>query len=82
MGLNISSEGIKVDMEKVDLIVNLPLSIYVKDRRYFLGYAGFHRRFIKDFSKVAKTLSSLITKDMLLCISNECELTFMKHKED
>ena len=45
------------------MIENLPPLKCVKDIRSFLGHAGFYRRFIKDFSKIAKPLYKLLTKD-------------------
>ena len=38
----------------------------------FLGHAGFYRRFIKDFSKIAKPLSNLLNKDVLFVFNEEC----------
>ncbi|XP_073133574.1 uncharacterized protein [Henckelia pumila] len=57
--------GIEVDKAKVHVIQNLPPPTTVKGVRSFLGHAGFYRRFIKDFSKIAKPLSSLLMKDAL-----------------
>ena len=45
------------------MIANLPPSKCVKDIRSFLGHEGFYRRFIKDFSKIAKPLCKLLAKD-------------------
>ena len=63
LGHIISKKGIEVDKAKVELIVKLPSSMSVKGVRQFLGYAGFYRRFIKDFSKLAKPLCELLVKD-------------------
>ena len=38
----------------------------------FLGHAGFYRRFIKDFSKIAKPLSNLLNKDVMFMFNEEC----------
>ena len=52
--------GIEVDKAKIETIQKLPLPSNVKGIRRFLGHLGFYRRFIKDFSKIAKTLSNLL----------------------
>ena len=59
----ISKKGIEVAKAKADLIVKLPSPTIVKGVREFLGYAGFYRRFINDFSKLAKPLCELLVKD-------------------
>ena len=59
----ISEKGIKVDKAKIDLISKLPSPINIKTARQFLGHAGFYRRFIMDFSKIAKPLYKLLEKD-------------------
>ena len=60
LGHVISSRGIEVDKAKNELISKLPSPTNVKTVRQFLGHAGFHRRFIKDFSKIAKPLYKLL----------------------
>ena len=63
LGHKVSKMGIEVDKAKVDLISNLPVPSSVKQVRSFLGHAGFYRRFIMDFSEVARPLTNLLTKD-------------------
>jgi hypothetical protein len=62
LGHIISHHGIEVDKEKVDLISNLPPPRMVKDVCSFLGHVGFYRRFIQDFSKIARPLYKLLVK--------------------
>ena len=62
LGHIISSRGIEVDKEKIELISKIPSPKNVKTVRQFLGHAGFYRRFIKDFSKIAKPLHKLLEK--------------------
>ncbi|KAL5567330.1 hypothetical protein UlMin_030494 [Ulmus minor] len=57
LGHKVSRDGLEVDKAKVETIEKLPPPVSVKGIRSFLGHAGFYRRFIKDFSKVAKPLS-------------------------
>ena len=63
LGHIISNRGIEVDKAKIELISKLPSPTNVKTVRQFLGHAGFYRRFIKDFSKIAKPLYKLLEND-------------------
>ena len=58
LGHMISKRGIEVDKIKIEMIEKLSLPSLVKGIRSFMGHAGFYRRFIKDFSKIAKPLSN------------------------
>ena len=60
LGHKISARGIEVDIAKVEVIEKLPPPTFVKGIRSFLGHAGFYKRFIKEFSKIAKPLSNLL----------------------
>ena len=64
--------GIEVDKAKIDVIEKLPPPVNVKGVRSFLGHAGFYRRFIKDISKIAKPLSNLLNKDVVLAFDEDC----------
>ena len=68
----ISSRGIEVDKAKIELISKLPPPANIKTIRQFLGHAGFYRRFIKDFSKIAKPLYKLLEKDAKFVWEREC----------
>ena len=76
LGHKISVRGIEVDKAKIDVIEKLPSPMNVKGVRSFLGHAGFYRRFIKDFSKVAKPLSNLLNKDVAFVFNKECMEAF------
>lgn len=52
----------------------------VKGVRNFLAHAGFYRRFIKDFSEIAKPLSLLIEYDRAFKFSKDCIEAFEKLK--
>ena len=62
LGHIISNEGISVDPEKIETIMNWPNQRNVIDVRYFMGLVGYYKRFIEGFSKVAHSITSLQNK--------------------
>ncbi|GJV32129.1 reverse transcriptase domain-containing protein [Tanacetum coccineum] len=72
----ISKSGIEVDKAKVDVIAKLPHSTSIKGIRSFLGHAGFYRRFIQDFSKIARPITRLLEKETPFIFSKECIESF------
>nr|GEU59417.1 reverse transcriptase domain-containing protein [Tanacetum cinerariifolium] len=56
-------EGSDFILEEIDA--------YLKDKS-FLGYAGFYRRFIQDFSKIAKPMTHLLEKETSFVFSKDC----------
>nr|GEX01306.1 DNA-directed DNA polymerase [Tanacetum cinerariifolium]GEX04098.1 DNA-directed DNA polymerase [Tanacetum cinerariifolium] len=76
----ISKNGIEVDKTKVDVIAKLPHHTTVKGIRSFLGHAGFYRRFIKDFLKIAQPMTRLLEKDTPFFFSKECVEAFQTLK--
>ncbi|GJY60307.1 reverse transcriptase domain-containing protein [Tanacetum coccineum] len=72
LGHKISKTGIEVDKAKVDVIAKLPHPTTVKGIRSFLGHAGFYRRFIQDFSKIARPMTRLLEKETPFIFSKEC----------
>ena len=58
----ISERGIELDKAKIEIIEKLFPPSSMKGIRSFLGHARFYRRFIKDFSKIAKPLLNLLVK--------------------
>jgi len=80
LGHIVSDDGILVDPAKVNVISSMPYPSSVREVHAFLGHAGFYRRFIKDFSKVAILLSRLLQKDVDFELSEECMAAFDKLK--
>eukprot|EP00257_Ricinus_communis_P019352 XP_015578320.1 uncharacterized protein LOC107261715 [Ricinus communis] len=71
LGYKISHAGMKVDRAKVETISKLPPPSSVKAVRSFLGHAGFYRRFIKDFSKIARPFTQFLIKDVPLVFDSD-----------
>ena len=72
LGRRVSEHGIEVDKAKIDVIEQLPPPTNIKGIRRFLGHAGFYRRFIKDFSQIARPLTSLLANDVPFNFDDEC----------
>ena len=62
LGHVVSNGGITVDPSKVKDVLNWKPPIDVGEIHSFLGLAGYYRRFIEGFSKLAKPLTSLLEK--------------------
>ena len=75
LGHRVSERGIEVDRAKIDVIEQLPPPTNVKGVRSFLGHAGFYKRFIKDFSRIAR-LMNLLAKDAPFNFDEECLVAF------
>ena len=80
LGHVISRKDIEVDKAKIELIVNLPPPTNVKEVRQFLGHAGFYKRFIKDFSKLARPMCTLLAKDAKFKLDENCQHCFEEQK--
>ncbi|XP_019087584.1 PREDICTED: uncharacterized protein LOC109127402 [Camelina sativa] len=80
LGHKISEKGIEVDKAKIEVMVQLQPPKTVKDIRSFLGHAGFYRRFIKDFSKIARPLTRLLCKETEFNFDEDCLKAFKEIK--
>jgi hypothetical protein len=76
LGHRVLERGIELDKAKIDVIEQFPPPTTVKGIRSFLGHAGFYRRFIKDFSQIARPLTSLLAKDIPFNFDDECLNSF------
>ena len=59
LGHVITKEGVSVDPNKIEAIVNWPTLTNLTEVRSFMGLAGYYRRFVQDFSKTAVPLTQL-----------------------
>nr|GEU99538.1 reverse transcriptase domain-containing protein [Tanacetum cinerariifolium] len=77
----ISKNGIEVDKANLDVIAKLLHPTTVKGIRSFLGHAGFYRRCIQDFSKIAWPMTRLLEKYTPFIFSKECIEAFQYLKK-
>ena len=82
LGHKVLESGIEVDREKIEAISKIPYPTTVKVIRRFLGHSGFDRRFIKDFSKIARPITQLFVKDAPFDFSQECKDAFDRLKQE
>jgi hypothetical protein len=76
LGHTISSEGISVDPTKVQEVMDWKPPTSVHQIRSFLGLAGYYRRFIPDFSKIAKPMTELLKKEVKYRWDDKCDEAF------
>lgn len=76
LGHIISREGVSPDPSKVEAVMNFPTPKNIKELKGFLGLAGYYRRFIRDFAKIAKPLNSLFKEGVEYKWETEQEKAF------
>lgn len=81
LGHILSAKGVAVDPSKVEDVLNWKQPQTVTVIQSFLGLAGYYRRFIKDFSKIAKPMTTLTQKNAKFVWSPKCEEAFGTLKE-
>ncbi|XP_073357951.1 uncharacterized protein [Aegilops tauschii subsp. strangulata] len=81
LGHVISREGIAVDPTKVQSVTEWLAPTSVSEIRSFLGLEGYYRRFIENFSKIAKPMTELLKKDTKFIWTEECEASFQELKK-
>ncbi|BBG96847.1 transposable element gene, partial [Prunus dulcis] len=82
LGHVISAEGIYVDPQKVEAVVNWQRPTTVTEVRSFLGLAGYYRRFVEGFCTIETPLTRLTRKEVKLERTDECEESFNELKTD
>ena len=59
-----SKDDIQVDPKKIEAVIDWPRSTTVTEVRSFMGLAGYYRRFVEDFSKIATPLARLTQENV------------------
>ncbi|WVZ51991.1 hypothetical protein U9M48_003087 [Paspalum notatum var. saurae] len=81
LGHVVSKGGIAVDPSKVSTVTNWKVPEIPKEVRGFLDLAGYYRRFIENFSRIAKPITSLLEKDAKFRWTNAQQATFDELKK-
>nr|AAX92822.1 retrotransposon protein, putative, Ty3-gypsy sub-class [Oryza sativa Japonica Group] len=81
LGHVISAKGVAVDPETVIAVTDWKQPKTVTQVRSFLGLAGYYRRFIENFSKIARPMTQLLKNEEEFVWSPQCERAFQTLKE-
>nr|XP_009791491.1 PREDICTED: uncharacterized protein LOC104238728 [Nicotiana sylvestris] len=80
LGHVVSRDGIQVDPKKIEVVQDWPRPTTPTEIRSFLGLAGYYRRFVEGFSRIATPFTRLTQNGVAFWWSNECEESFQKLK--
>ncbi|XP_042019055.1 uncharacterized protein LOC121766889, partial [Salvia splendens] len=81
LGHVVTSDGIRVDPAKVEAVQEWKSPSTQNEIRSFLGLAGYYRRFIEGFSKIARPMTQQLKKGVKMIWTPECEASFQLLKE-
>ena len=73
LGHVVSASGMSMDPEKVEAVMSWERSKSVFEIRSFLGFTGYYRRFIEDFSRLATPMTRLTRKEVKFVWDDRCE---------
>ena len=80
LGHMVSTSGVSMDPEKVEAVMSWERLKSVFEIRSFLGLAGYYRRFIEDFSRLATPMTRLTRKEIKFDWDDLCEEAFQELK--
>ena len=77
----VTKDGIQVDPQKIETVSEWPRLTIVTEIRSFLVLAGYYRRFVQDFSRIAAPMTRLTQKNAKFVWSDACENNFQLLKQ-
>ena len=80
LGHVIPVQGVSVNPKKIEAVVNLKPPKNVSEVRSFLGLAGYYRKFVEGFSKIAAPLTKITRKDVKYDWVDACQQSFEELK--
>ncbi|KAL0554287.1 hypothetical protein IC582_008205 [Cucumis melo] len=81
LGHVVSKAGVSVDPAKIEAVTSWPRPFTVSEVRSFLGLAGYYRRFVENFSRIATPLTQLTRMGAPFVWSKACEDSFQNLKQ-
>ena len=81
LGFIVTPEGLQMNPEKIQSVVEWPVLKNVKEVQFFLGFVNFYRKFIEKYSKITSPLTELIRKDQKFKWSPEAQKAFNELKK-
>ena len=81
LGHVVSKDEILVDPTKKEVVTKWKRPTTVTEIRSFLGLAGYYRRFVQDFARIASPLTQLTKKDVPFVWNDTCEASFEELKQ-
>ena len=81
LGHIISDTGVKPDPAKIQAVKEFPRPQHAKNIKQFLGLSGYYRRFVPNFSKIARPLTELLKKDVHFIWKEEQEQAFVQLRD-
>lgn len=81
LGHTLTKDGLRPNNDKIQAVLNYPLPRTQTEIKRFLGFVGYYRRFIKDFSKITQPLSACLKKGKKVLTDQKYIEAFEKCKE-
>jgi hypothetical protein len=80
LGHVLSAKGVVVDPSNIEVVSKWQSPKSATESHSFLGFAGYYRRFIENFSKIAKPMRELLKSNTPYAWSDKCEASFQELK--
>ena len=77
----VGRDGIRPDPEKIEKVKNYPVPTNLTQLRATLGLFSYYRKFIKDFSRIARPMNNLLKKDIPFIWTQKQQTAFERLKE-
>lgn len=81
LGHTLTKDGLRPNNDKIQVVIDYPIPETQTEIKRFLGFIGYYRRFIKDFSKITQPLTACLRKGKTVEKSERYIEAFQKCKE-